>query len=182
VIELVLFCRSLCQFVAGDEHQLVTYDSVAGCMCFTQRWTILTCSSRQAAIPAMSSKEHVKCVVHRIPNDRMTAAADLSPAAIALTRVACSPKCRGVVGYSPKFVRQVISFQHGTASLLIGPHIEMGTLCDGSLCIAARSIRARLLRARLRPFYRNYINQSSFVEAVASCRRRCSKRVSQGRH
>jgi hypothetical protein len=28
----------------------VTYDSVAGCMCFTQRWTILTCSSRQAAI------------------------------------------------------------------------------------------------------------------------------------
>jgi hypothetical protein len=25
----------------------VTYDSVAGCMCFTQRWTILTCSSRQ---------------------------------------------------------------------------------------------------------------------------------------
>jgi hypothetical protein len=28
----------------------LTYDSVAGCMCFTQRWTILTCSSRQAAI------------------------------------------------------------------------------------------------------------------------------------
>jgi hypothetical protein len=24
------------------------------------------------------------------------------------------------------------------ASLLIGPHIEMSTLCDGSLCIAAR--------------------------------------------
>jgi hypothetical protein len=31
-------------------NTIVTYDSVAGCMCFTQRWTILTCSSRQAAI------------------------------------------------------------------------------------------------------------------------------------
>jgi hypothetical protein len=63
------------------------------------------------------------------------------------------------------------------ASLLIGPHIEMSTLCDGLLyCSTVSSIRARL-----RPFYRNYINQSSFVEAVAS-RRRCSKRVSQGRH
>jgi hypothetical protein len=88
--------------------------------------------------PPMSSKEHVKCVVHRIPNDRMTAAADPALAAIALIRVACPQNAGAVVGYSPKFVRQVISFQHGTASLLIGPHIEMGTLCDGSLCIAAR--------------------------------------------
>jgi hypothetical protein len=49
VIEFGSFV-AVCQLVAGDEHQLVTYDSVAGCMCFTQRWTILTCSSRQAAI------------------------------------------------------------------------------------------------------------------------------------
>jgi hypothetical protein len=48
VIEFGSFV-AVCQLVAGDEH-LVTYDSVAGCMCFTQRWTILTCSSRQAAI------------------------------------------------------------------------------------------------------------------------------------
>jgi hypothetical protein len=46
VIEFGSFV-AVCQLVAGDE-QLVTYDSVAGC--FTQRWTILTCSSRQAAI------------------------------------------------------------------------------------------------------------------------------------
>jgi hypothetical protein len=51
VIEFGSFV-AVCQLVAGDEPQLVTYDSVAGCMCFTQRWTILTCSSRQAAIPS----------------------------------------------------------------------------------------------------------------------------------
>jgi hypothetical protein len=50
VIEFGSFV-AVCQLVAGDEPS-VTYDSVAGCMCFTQRWTILTCSSRQAAIPS----------------------------------------------------------------------------------------------------------------------------------
>jgi hypothetical protein len=47
--------------------------------------------------------------------------------------------------------------------VLIGPHIEMGTLCDGSLGIAARY---HLTVHVYVPFYRNYINQSSFVEAV----------------
>jgi hypothetical protein len=37
------------------------------------------CSSRQAAIPPEFEKEHVKCVVHRIPNDRMTAASQTQP-------------------------------------------------------------------------------------------------------
>jgi hypothetical protein len=49
VIEFGSFCVSL-PACCWRRTQLVTYDSVAGCMCFTQRWTILTCSSRQAAI------------------------------------------------------------------------------------------------------------------------------------
>jgi hypothetical protein len=55
VIEFGSFV-AVCQLVAGDEHQLVTYDSVAGCMCYAtmdDSHLLITAGSDP---PVMSSK------------------------------------------------------------------------------------------------------------------------------
>jgi hypothetical protein len=73
------FCRSLPACCWPNTN--LACDSVAGCMCATQRWTILTCSSA-GSDPQSSSKEHVKCVgiVFRMTDDGV---ADSARAAIA---------------------------------------------------------------------------------------------------
>jgi hypothetical protein len=171
----LVLCRSL-PACCWRRTQLVTYDSVAGCMCFTQRWTILTCSSRQAAIPSHEFEKsmwNVSCIVFRMTEWRV---ADSARAAIALIqgRLPLKWAAGAVVGYSPKFVRQVISFQHGSQFADRTSHWNEHVV--RRITIAARYH----LSVRLRPFYRNYINQSS--SGCRCCRRRCSKQVSQGRH
>jgi hypothetical protein len=45
----------------------VTYDSVAGCMCFTQRWTILTHHGRQrSASHEFERACEMSCIVFRM--------------------------------------------------------------------------------------------------------------------
>jgi hypothetical protein len=69
----------LSQFVAGDEHQLVTYDPLAVCALRNDGRFSLAHHGRQRSASHEFEKEHVKCVVHRIPNDRMTVASQTQP-------------------------------------------------------------------------------------------------------
>jgi hypothetical protein len=59
VIEFGSFV-AVCQLVAGDEHQLVTYDS-AGVLYATMDDSHLLITAGSDP-PVMSRKEHVKCV------------------------------------------------------------------------------------------------------------------------
>jgi hypothetical protein len=71
--------------VSGDEHQLVIHDSVVGCMCLRNcgRFS-LAHYVRQRCASHELDKEHLKCVVHRIPNDDLIA--DSARATVMLSR------------------------------------------------------------------------------------------------
>jgi hypothetical protein len=98
--------------VSGDEHRLVIYDFVAGCMCLgygdgfaakrNEGRFLLAHYVTQRCASHEFDREHVKCVVHRIPNDDRIA--DSARAAIVLSQGHLPLKCAAgaIVGYSSK--------------------------------------------------------------------------------